>query len=75
MSNKPFVLNISFGNEEDLVGFFNETFRSHPTEVGLYAAESIDKERSQSVQQYVVRNAGNTVRMTEPLSTRGGFDE
>ena len=73
MSNKPFILNISFGNEEDLIGFFNETFRQHETPVGLYQADSQDKERSQSVQQYVVRNA-NSVRMTDPLSTRGGFD-
>ena len=72
MSDKPFVLNMSFGNEEDLIGFFNETFRSHPTVVGLYEADSQDKERSQSVQQYVVRNV-TSVRMTDPVSTRGGF--
>ena len=73
MSNKPFILNISFGSEEDLIDFFNRIFLDYETEVGLYQAESIDKERRQSVQQYVVRNA-NSVRMNDPVSTRGGID-
>ena len=74
MSNKPFILNISFGSEEDLIGFFNETFLQHAGAVGLYEADDLDTERRQSIQQYVVRNAYSE-RMTAPLSTRGGFDE
>ena len=75
MSNKPFILNLSFNDEEGLIRFFNETFFAYEHEVGLYQADSHDKERSQSVQQYVVRNS-NEVRITEPLATRGGhFDE
>jgi len=75
MSNKPFVLNLSFNDEEGLIRFFNETFFAYGNEVGLYEADSQDKERSQSVHQYVVRN-WNEPRSTEPLATRGGsFDE
>ena len=73
MSDKPFILNISFGTLEDLIGFFNETFRQYETPVGLYDADAEDKERRQSTQQYVVRNAEN-VRVTDPLSVRGGLD-
>ena len=75
MSNKPFVLNLSFNDEEGLIRFFNETFFAYEHEVGLYQADSEDKERRQSVQQYVVRNLGES-RITDPVSTRGGhFDE
>ena len=68
MSYKPFILNISFNDEEGLIRFFNETFFAHEHEVGLYIADSEDKERRQSVQQYV--RSANSVRMTDPLSTR-----
>ncbi len=74
MSSKPFILNISFGSEEDLVGFFNETYRQFADEVGVFESESVDMERSQSVQQYVVRSA-DSVRMADPLSVRGGYAE
>jgi len=75
MSNKPFVLNLMFNDEEGLIRFFNETFFAHGYEVGLYEADSVDIESSQSAHQYVVRN-WNEPRMTEPLAQRGGsFDE
>ena len=76
MSNKPFVLNISFASKEEMSQFFDEIFYNHPREVALYDADSLDREVKQGVQQYVVR-AHNVIneRVTEPISTAGGrFD-
>ena len=73
MSNKPFVLNITFASKEEMSQFFDEIFHDHPREVSLYDADSLDTEVKQSVQQYVVR-AVNVIneRLTEPISTAGG---
>ena len=70
MSDKPFILNIVWDTEEDMLTFFRDAFRDHRREMGVFPAESLDLERRQGVQQYVLRDVPSI--RGEALAVAGG---